>query len=290
MNDQAENLRKEKALHYSRRSARIIAVISGKGGVGKSNITLNFALALSEQGKKVMIFDLDIGMANLDILMGISPDRTLLDMVEEEVSIWDILAEGPGGVDLVPGGSGLAELFAMTEDNQERFSGQLARLYGHYDFILFDMGAGVSEESLRFILSANETIMITTPEPPAMMDAYAMLKHIHKKDVSLPCSLIVNKAETKLEGNSTAENFQRVSEKFLMKKITILGSVLSDKAVLLSVKKQKPFYLDAPGSEASLAVRSFTARYLGQERPVQPSGFPQFINQIKSIFQRRRGG
>src|SRR5690625_5040272 len=149
MNDQAHNLRKMvEARKHTSLDTKVIAVISGKGGVGKSNVSLNFALSLQEEGKKVLLFDLDIGMANLDILIGVSPRYHVVDLLEHDYTIWDIIEKGPLGIPIVAGGSGLLNVFRLDEEKQVRFMKQLQILQGAFDYIIFDMGAGASEDSL----------------------------------------------------------------------------------------------------------------------------------------------
>ncbi|WP_158737709.1 MinD/ParA family protein [Alteribacillus sp. YIM 98480] len=289
MRDQAQNLRKvmEHNKEDIKRHTKVISVISGKGGVGKSNISLNFSLSLAEQGKKVLLFDLDIGMANLDILMGLMPSSHVVDVIEHDRSIWDIMEEGPCGIQLIAGGSGLTKVFEMTAAKQDRFSQQMALLDGCFDFIVFDMGAGASEDGLNFILASNETIIITTPEPTSITDAYAMLKYIHSKDPFLTSSILVNRTESNIEGKQTAENLQRVARRFLEKELSILGSVPYDKHVLKAVKQQSPFRLKYPASPAAKAIKACANSFIGKENlPEKKPAFRQFLTQMKGFLKR----
>ncbi|RSL32838.1 MinD/ParA family protein [Salibacterium salarium] len=289
MSDQANNLRRalDQKTQDEPKKTRVLSVVSGKGGVGKSNFSLNFSLGLAKEGKKVVLFDLDIGMANLDILLGLNTSYDVVDMVENEYSIWDIMEEGPLGLQIVAGGSGLSDIFEMTDSKKERFSRQMALLDGAFDYIIFDMGAGATADSLNFILSSNETIVITTPEPTSITDAYAMLKHLHIQDSSLPSSILVNRAETKKEGDHTAKNLQRVVLQFLKKEVSILGSIPQDKHVLQAVKRQEPFCLAYPSSKASKALQACLDTFIDDRKEKsskESSEYQRFIGQLKNFL------
>ncbi|WP_026674265.1 MinD/ParA family protein [Alkalihalobacterium bogoriense] len=285
MTDQAQSLRK---LMDSTdiEDTKVISIVSGKGGVGKSNFSLNFAIGLAKAGKKVVLFDLDIGMANVDILMGVSSRYNIVDMIENELTIWDIIETGPEGISFVSGGSGFTKLFKLTSEKYDRFISQLEGLYKKYDYILFDMGAGVSEDSIQYILAANEAIVVTTPEPTSITDAYAMLKFMHLQDQSMPCSLLVNRSESVSEGESTAENLKRVAKQFLQKEISVLGTIPNDKVVVKAVKHQQPFLLFDPRSKPSQAITNIVASYIGTQTTKEAVLFPSFISKLKGFLTK----
>lgn len=266
MKDQAEKLRER--IHQTnntteeKKQTRIITVTSGKGGVGKSNFSLNFALSLIQQNKKVMIFDVDLGLANIDVLMGVSPKKTMLHMIEKNLSIWDIVEEGPGGLQLVAGGSGFNHLFQMDEQKLSKFFNELSLIQGHVDYIILDTGAGLSNESLRFVLAADDVILVTTPEPTSITDAYAVLKMVNSKDLNLDIKLVVNRCSSPNEGRGTANKLQLVSKQFLNKELGILGFLPDDPNVTKAVKKQTPFLIQFPQSEASIAMQKLSQSYL----------------------------
>ncbi|WP_216827969.1 MinD/ParA family protein [Alkalihalobacterium elongatum] len=285
MNDQAESLRRLMDNKNGMCDTKVISVISGKGGVGKSNFSINFSLGLSRAGFRVLLFDLDIGMANVDILMGMTSKYNIVDMIENELTIWDIIEKGPGNVSFISGGSGFSQLFKLSERKLERFVTQLETLKQHYDYIIFDMGAGISEDSLQFILSGNEAIMVTTPEPTSITDAYAMLKYINNQVITIKCSLIVNRTETEKEGKVTGENFQRVVKQFLQKEITYLGSIPNDNTVKKAVRSQLPFLLLDPKAKSSRAVELIVQEFIGEQREQKSnSDFNLFVQRIKSFF------
>ncbi|MGO4887762.1 MinD/ParA family protein [Anaerobacillus sp. MEB173] len=288
MNDQAANLRRlvDKTAGAARQT-KVIAVISGKGGVGKSNFALNFCLELTKIEKKVILFDLDIGMANVDILMGVSSKYTIVHMLEQEqLTIWDIIEKGPMDLSYVAGGSGLSSMFQLNPSKLSKFMTQIEMLNEMYDYIIFDMGAGATNDSLQFILSANETILVTTSEPTSITDAYAMLKYIHKLDHTLPCAMIINQTSSEKEGYETANRLQKVALQFLKKDIPLLGIVPSDKAVLKAVMAQTPFVIHNPKSNASKAIHLIARRYCGESQINKPT-FSIFINKFRKLFAER---
>ncbi|WP_202077120.1 P-loop NTPase [Caldalkalibacillus salinus] len=284
MRDQAEKLRErllqpQESTHTDAQKTKVITVCSGKGGVGKSNFSLNFAIGLAQQGKKVMIFDLDIGLANLDVLMGVNPKRTLTDMVEEELSIWDIVEDGPMGVQFVAGGSGFQHLLQMNEAKVQKLIQELLQLHNNVDYIILDTGAGISHDSLRFILAADDVIIVTTPEPTAITDAYAVLKMIYLNDDHAHVQLVINRCTSMAEGKSTGEKLKMVTRQFLDKEVTILGHIQDDPNVLKAVKKQHPFLLLSPITVASKAILNICRHYLDMPTASHP-GIKGFIKKI----------
>ncbi len=284
MNDQAENLRKMVASEATK-EAKVIAVVSGKGGVGKSNVCLNFALSLTRLGKKVAIFDLDIGMANLDILMGVSSTYTIMDALENELSIWDIIETDEDGLAYIAGGSGFSSFVELTESKIQRFFNQLELIGQHFDYVFLDMGAGATKASMQFILAANEIFVVTTPEPTSITDAYAMVKYIHLSDEHIPMYLLINRAESEKEARDTEQNFKRVTLQFLGKHLLTLGYVPFDDKVTKSVKAQKPFVILYPQTRASQSIAQMASSYLGIKEST-PSKFGQFIKKMKVFMNK----
>ncbi|WP_096199379.1 MinD/ParA family protein [Bacillus sp. FJAT-45350] len=287
MNDQAESLRRIVDDSSDVPECKVISVVSGKGGVGKSNFSLNFSIGLAQEGKKVILFDLDIGMANVDILMGVSAKYNIVDMIEHEMTIWDIIEEGPENISYISGGSGFTSIFKLSITKFERFIQQIEALQKKYDYIILDMGAGASEDSMQFILSAHETFIVTTPEPTSITDAYAMIKYIHLKDKELPCSLLINRIESAKEGRATAENLQRVAKQFLDKDLNLLGSLPNDKTVVKAVKSQKPFLLLDPKSKSSRSLKEIVKSYLGESQDKANPPNSSFISKFTRFFKER---
>lgn len=285
MIDQAKQLRekmKQKKPKKERKQTRIIAVTSGKGGVGKSNFALNFALSLVEQNRKVLIFDVDLGFANVDVLLGRSPEESIATMVEKDLSIWDIIEEGPNGLLFISGGTGFNEMFKLDEAKMKKFFDELSEIQGHVDYVILDTGAGLSDENLRFILAADDVILVTTPEPTSITDAYSIVKMVHVKDPNVHMKLIVNQCTTEKEGKQTADNFRQVTQQFLEKEIGTLGYIPSDSNIPAAVKKQVPFLLAFPNTYASQAMRKVTGEFLDLPVPYK-LGIKGFL--LKMLFK-----
>ncbi len=283
MIDQAESLRRL-VNRTQINEAKVIAVVSGKGGVGKSNVSLNFAITLAQFGKKVAIFDLDLGMANVDILMGLSPSRHIMNLIEEELTIWDIIEDGPEGIAYIAGGSGFSKFVEVDKKGMDRFFSQLEQLYHHFDYIILDMGAGATKMSVQFALAAHDVFIVTTPEPPALTDAYAMMKYIILQEQEKPFYLIVNRTESKKEGDNVLTSFTRVATQFLQKEVQILGAIPFDQAVMKAVKAQVPFVLMDQKSQASKAMRDIATLYIG-EQTRQPRRLEHFVTKMKRLFK-----
>lgn len=286
MNDQAENLRRL-LRNDQRKDAKVIAIVSGKGGVGKSNVCLNVAISLSKLGKKVAIFDLDIGMANLNILMGLTANYHLMDLLDNQLSIWDIMEEGPAGLSYIAGGSGFSSFVELTDERLQKFFSQLELIGEHFDYIFLDMGAGATKESVELVMAVHEVFVVTTPEPTAMTDAYSMIKFIHLKDDLKPMYLIVNRVDSEKEGLRTIESFKKVALQFLQKDISALGYIPNDPAVSKAVKAQTPFVLFDSFSKGSQAVARIAALYIGQKQ-VTPTKYGQFLSKMRKMVSLKK--
>lgn len=287
MIDQAASLRKKLELYHSVQQAKTIAVVSGKGGVGKSNFALNFALELAEAGKKVLIMDLDIGMGNLEILLGKTPKKSIVHLFSTACAIEDIVEKGPNSISYIAGGSGLDDIFTMDAEKFNYFLSQFENLLTSYEFIIFDMGAGITEGSAHFILAADECIVVTTPEPTSLTDAYAMIKHVLKKNFELSIMVLVNRAMSHKKGEQTMERLTKVVRQFLLKEINPLGIVPEDRKVMQAVSDQLPFVLQNQKSPAALAIRNIADHYLNNKVGQVPAYRSTFIHKMKAFIRKR---
>lgn len=287
MRDQAEQLRARMQQNKQGRPTRLVTVTSGKGGVGKSNFSLNFGLGLMEKGHKAILFDVDLGLANLDVLMGITPKKHLLHLLEPDTSVWDILEKGPGNLEFIAGGSGFTQIMQLDDDKLDRLFNQLNPLQGYADTIIFDTGAGMSKESLRFMLSSDEVILVTTPEPPAITDAYAVIKMLHSRNPSVTVRLVINRATSDREGKMTADKLAMVAKRFLNMDIHSLGYVSDDPHVSKAVKQQRPFLLTYPQAQASKSIRNLVGQYLedSSKTDVHTNGLKGFIAKLKHFIR-----
>ncbi|OOM79926.1 MinD/ParA family protein [Clostridium sp. BL-8] len=267
MLDQAESLRKlinNGEEEKKQASTKIITVTSGKGGVGKSNFVVNLAIALQNKGKKVLIFDADLGMGNDDVLMGLYPKHNIFDILFTGLEIKDIIIEGTNGVHLIPAGSALIKAQDLEEDQRKMFLEKLEAL-DEYDYILMDTGAGVNRDVLSFIAASEELIIVTTPEPTSLTDGYSLIKATDHYKLKDKAKIVVNKAFTKEEGEETFKKFDRAVSRFLEINIEYLGSILEDKKLVQSVRQQKPFVVLYPNCEASRDIDSIAMKLIGQD-------------------------
>ncbi len=288
MNDQAQSLRNSLEQMAEGKKAKIIAVVSGKGGVGKSNVSLNFSIELSRKGHKILLLDMDVGMGNIDILLGQPSGKSIVDVFTGKVDISEVLVKGPGNIFYVPGGTGLSRLFQVQTSHMEFFIKQLYSIIDDYDYVIFDLGAGMSESYLRLLLSVNEVIIITTPEPTAITDAYATMKYIHARETDAVFFLIVNKAYSNEAGKGVLIRLSKAAQQFLQKKIVDLGIIPEDKAVPKSVNRQVPFLIAEPNAKASRALQEIVAKYANLTYgEVSDKRAVSFFSKLKNYFKER---
>lgn len=280
MNDQAEKLRQQ--LNRPK-GGKTIAVVSGKGGVGKSNFAVNFSLELIHHQKRVLLFDLDVGMGNIDILLGLHANLTVVDMLEKNISIHSIIEKGPLGLSYISGGSALTDFFTMDQQKKDYFYEQYEQLMNHYDYIIFDMGAGVTSESLFFTLAADECIVMTTPEPTSITDAYGMIKFIIHNERKMPIYVVMNRCQSQKHGKNALDKFHQVVAQFLQINIKRLGMLPEDKMVSTAVMKQTPYILFNERLPVSKALKEIVHHYMSVTNGVnlvKPVSFIQKLNKL----------
>ena len=229
-----------------------LSIMSGKGGVGKTNLALNLGYALFGAGKKVMLMDCDIGLANLDVLLGLSPEKNLQDLLLPGVSVRDVVVSiEQGGFDFLPATSGVPELVEMDEDIQVMLMEKLKELASEYDFLALDLGAGISKTVLAFAAITHLQVMVITPEPTSLTDGYAMMKVLHSRYGVSDFHVVVNQMSSPQEGQQTFDRLRAASKKFLGIDVTYLGGVHQDPAVIEAVRRQRPLLKMAPASQAT---------------------------------------
>ncbi|NBJ68385.1 MULTISPECIES: MinD/ParA family protein [Clostridia] len=287
--DQATGLRNKLRALQGQKQARTIAVVSGKGGVGKSNITLNFSLELGRQGKNILIIDMDIGMGNIDILLGRQIEKTIVDMFQERCPIQSIIEQGPENLQYIAAGSSFTNIFSLDSSTKEFFLKQYQSLQAAYDYIFFDMGAGVTADSLSFILAADECFLVTTPEPTAITDGYSMIKHIIAHDKTLPISVIMNRTYSESQGRNMLNRFRKVIQQFLQVDIHLLGSLPEDQTVMKAVIRQTPFVFLHERAAISKAMKRLVRTYMKQGigEKIQTTSTTTFLNKLKRLWTER---
>lgn len=284
MYDQAERLRNR--LKGQDKQAKTIAIVSGKGGVGKSNTALNFSIELQNRGKKVLLFDLDVGMGNIDILLGNESKHSIVNLFNEFLPIHDIIDLGPKGLSYIAGGSSLNELIQLDEDKLNYFYEQYDRLVNDYDYILFDLGAGASISSMSFVLSSDECVVITTPEPTSITDAYSMIKHIILKRKDMPISVIMNRCNSRKEGVRTLEKFNQVVSHFLHSNIIKMGMLPNDQIVSTAVIRQTPYILLNKNAPVSKALNEIVTNFLQQTNELNELQRVSFVQKLKHFLSK----
>lgn len=262
---------------------RIITVTSGKGGVGKSNVVVNLSIALQKLGKRVMIFDADVGMGNDDVLMGFLPKYNIYDILEKGKAIKDVLITGPFGVKLLPGGTGLNNIQDFTEEERDRFLYELSKM-NELDYVIMDTGAGINRMVLGFIASCEELILVITPEPTSLTDAYSLLKAVSHFKLKSSAKIVVNHTYDSNEGQSTFNKFDRVVYNFLKLKLEYLGHVSEDKNLVQAVRKQEPFIIKYPNCDASRDIMDIANNLIGSKEHRQGIGIQGLFRKLFNIF------
>ncbi|WP_106497607.1 MinD/ParA family protein [Lentibacillus sp. Marseille-P4043] len=285
--DQAASLRRKLTIAQDPKQAKTIAIVSGKGGVGKSNFALNFSLELRNNQKTVLLFDLDVGMGNIDILLGLQSERTIVDMFNDRLSIHDIIEEGPNQLHYIAAGSGLSDFFTMDQAKIDFFLDQYNELVQMYDYIIFDMGAGATHDSLQFVMASDECIVITTPEPTSITDAYGMIKHILNNKQNMPIYVVMNRSLSTKQGTKALERFQRVVSQFLQVNVSLMGVLPDDKTVTTAVIRQIPYVLLNEKAAISKAVKQVAANYLAKSFSLTKKEPFSFVQKLKQLMIER---
>lgn len=289
MTDQAEMLReimRQRARpNEESRGTRIITIASGKGGVGKTNISTNLALAYAAMGKRVILMDADLGLANVNVVLGVIPKFNLYHVIRKQKSMRDIIMDTDYGIRIVAGASGFAKIANLTEDERNNFIEELQHL-SNADVIIIDTSAGVSHNVLAFVAAADEAIIVTTPEPTAITDAYGIIKIVATEidNLGLSLKLVVNRVKSVSEGKKVAERVINIAGQFLNLKVDYLGYVYEDPNVQNAVLRQRPFMVLDPKSKASICVQQIAGR-LERVEYREGSGVSQFL---KRLFGRLR--
>ncbi|HXF92866.1 MAG TPA: MinD/ParA family protein [Nitrospiraceae bacterium] len=256
---------------------QVIAVTSGKGGVGKTNVVANLALALAQVGKKVLVMDADLGLGNIDVLLGLVPQFTLEHVLRGEKSLSDIVLVGPGGIGILPASSGIPQLTALTREQQVILQDELDRLAQSLDVLLIDTGAGISPTVTFFAAAAQEIIVVLSPEPTSLTDAYALIKVLSIQYRERRFRVLVNMAKSARDATEVFLKLQAATDRFLNSSVDYLGFIPADEYVPMAVTRQRAvvnLYPHAPASHAFRRLGNLVAQW--KPSPV-PKGGVQFL-------------
>ncbi len=280
--DQAANLRKlvlEKKTD-SGSTTRTIVITSGKGGVGKTSLSVSLAIAIAQDGKSVTLLDADLGLANINVILGIIPKYNLYHVIKGKKKLKDIIIEVPEGIKIIAGASGFQQLANLEVKQRDEFINSISEL-ANDDFLIVDTGAGISQNVLSFVMASDEVIVVTTPEPTAITDAYGIIKAIASQSNEKHIKLIVNRAQSVAEGKRVAQRVINIAGQFLNIKVEELGFVYEDAYVPKSVRNQKPFIVSYPGCKASGCVKIIADRINNKQVDAEKgSGITSFIKNL----------
>jgi flagellar biosynthesis protein FlhG len=255
----------------------VIAVSSGKGGVGKSNVVANLAVALAKTGKRVLVLDADLGLGNLDVLLGLVPQHTIEHVLSGAHTLGEILLEGPAGIQVLPASSGVPHLTALTESQQLLIQEQLEQLSAEMDVLLIDTGAGISPNVTFFASSAHESIVVVSPEPTSLTDAYALIKVLARQYREHRFKVLVNQAKSPREATDVFRKLDMAADRFLHVAVDYVGYIPHDDYVPMAVRQQKAVSELFPDAPASQAFTKLAKQIIQWPRPGIPKSSVQLL-------------
>ena len=291
--DQAQQLRALVKMHDEKINAepksytsvaKVIAVTSGKGGVGKSSISINLAMQLSNLGKRVIIIDADIGLANVEVMLGIKPKYDLGDLMYGEKKLSEIITEGPMGIKFISGGTGIHQLNNLSHEQIMSMTSRLYELDEMADYIIVDTGAGISDIGKQFIKSSSEVLVVVTPEPTSITDAYAVIKELNRERDNMAegtsIKMISNRVRDEKDGEGLYQRLNSVVKMYLEIKLEYLGSVVQDSNISKSILSQQPISSMFPNSAAVKSIRKLAHLILNDEDTIQTKGIAGIFTQL----------
>ncbi|MBC8207794.1 MAG: MinD/ParA family protein [Desulfobulbaceae bacterium] len=278
--DQATTLRSTNdkiELPGARSITRVHAITSGKGGVGKTALTVNTAVSLAKRGKSVLILDADLGLANVDIALGLIPPYNLNHFFSGEQELNDIVVEGPHGIKVLPAGSGIQSFIRLNSELKMRLIDGLEQLNSHFDFVLIDTEAGISDNVVYFNTAAQEILVVTTPEPTSITDAYALMKLLSTRYHEKRFNLVINQVESDEDALDVYRKLTMVAGRYLDISIDFLGSIPADKQMVQAIRKQQPLVEFDPESATSSAFADLAELLINSHPSRDPKGSVQFF-------------
>lgn len=262
---------------------RSIAVTSGKGGVGKTNISANLGLAIASLGRRVIVFDADLGLANLDVVLGARAEHTLQSVVSGEKRLAEVVSSGPGGLRFIAGGSGIEALVNLSGQQLDRFLTELNDLQNETDVLIFDTGAGIDRSVMTFAFASDEVLLITTPDPASITDAYATAKGIFNEKRDATIRVVMNMVNDEVQGRAVFAKIQAITQQFLKKTLIFGGFVRHDPVLVECVRKRTPFYLSDKHSKAASDIKSIAGLVIGER--VEAASSTSFMDRLFGAFR-----
>ena len=278
--DQAEGLRELMEESYDQ--ARVVALSSGKGGVGKTNVCANLAIALASMGRRVVVVDVDIGLANADVVLGVKPAFDLRHVLVGEVEVQSALTAAPGNIRLLAGSAGVRTVSDLDKSQRGFLVSCFEELTHSNDFVLIDTGAGITRNVIDFAAAADEVLVVTTPEPTSMTDAYALIKTVSREKGYGSIRLVCNQAFGREEAGRACGRIRDVCLRFLDLEVDYVGYVLSDECVGQAVRRRRPFILEYPNCPASDCMLTIAQRLTDVPRRL---GLPGFADRLVTVSQ-----
>ena len=271
--DQASSLRR---MNQSR-LIKVIAVTGGKGGVGKTNVTLNTAISLAQQGKRVMVLDADLGLANVDVLLGLRVEKNLSHVLSGECTLDEVLVEGPYGIKIAPATSGSQSMTELTPIEHAGLIRAFSELQSQIDVLIVDTAAGISDMVLSFSKASQDIMMVVCDEPTSLTDAYALIKILNKEHGVFRFKIVANMVRSMREGDELFSKLTKVTNRFLDVALELVAVIPFDENVRKSVRKQKAIVEAFPTSPAAMAIRKLAKKAVEWPIPNQPGGHLEFF-------------
>lgn len=269
------------------KGCHVLAITSGKGGVGKSTLALNLALAMADRGQRVILLDADLGLANINIMLGVVPRRTLWDVVLGTTRIDEVVEPGPHGIRLISGVSGVAEMARLSSDELNRLVEGFQALEGQYDWFIVDTGAGLSPSVLAFVLGADEALVVTQAEPTALADAYGLIKTLWEESYGRPIHLVLNRSTNAREGQRAAERISELAARALSVQVDVTAVIREDAAMHRALISQTPALLREPGSWGAADITALADRLLNRPQ-IKKGGMRGFWDRVMQTLQASR--
>lgn len=274
----------EEVLKSRIQGSRVVAITSGKGGVGKSQLTLNLALALQQRGQRTVILDADLGLANINILLGYEPSYTLWDVVEHHMKLRDVLQEGPMGIRIIPGASGISELASLNSGEISNIIKGFEELEGECDWLLVDTAAGIAANVLSFVLAADEALVVTNPEPTALADAYGLIKSIWQARGHVSLQLVMNRSASIRQGEEMGLRVIHLTDRMLNQKVGFFGVIREDTHAKQAIARQQPLVLAYPQAPAAQDIGQLADRMIHRIPPPKRGRWEQFVRRMGLLW------